>query len=172
MDKKLTVGAGLILLIVQTATSGPLQNSFEYSETGEKFGAKEFSLDLFGIGATRNRENFADNDTIGLGAGVNYYFTRYFGASAETYIDDWDLPNHIDFSALARYPLEKYSLAPYVLAGFGRQFHDEPQWAAHIGGGAEFRLNPMTGVFLDVRGVFPEDSPNLALWRFGVRLKF
>lgn len=171
MDKKL-VASGLMLLIVQAAVSGPLENSFDYQEATHKFEAKEFSLDLFGVGATRDRENFDDNDTIGIGAGVNYYFTRYFGASAETYIDDWDLPNHIDFSALARYPIEKWSLAPYVLLGFGRQFHDDPQWTGHIGGGAEFRLNRMTGVFVDVRGVFPEDSPNLAMWRFGVRLKF
>ena len=158
--------------MAQSAISGPLENSFEYQEGTQKFEAKEFSLDLFGVGATRDRENFGDDDTIGLGAGVNYYFTRYFGASAETYIDDWDLPNHIDFSALARYPIEKWSLAPYVLLGFGRQYHDDPQWTGHIGGGAEFRFNRMTGVFVDVRGVFPEDSPNLAMWRFGVRLKF
>jgi hypothetical protein len=172
MDKNLTVLASSLLLIATTAISGPMDNSFEYTEGGRKFDAKEFSLDLFGIGATRNRENFADDDTIGLGAGVNYYFTRYFGASAETYIDDWDLPNHLDFSALARYPIEEWSLAPYALLGFGRQFHDVSQWTAHIGGGAEFRLNRMTGVFVDVRGVFPDKSPDLTLWRFGVRLRF
>jgi len=172
MDNKLPVFAFLMLLIAASAIAGPMQNSFEYTEGGHKFEAKEFSLDLFGVGATRNRENFADDDTIGLGAGVNYYFTRYFGASAETYIDDWDLPNHIDFNALARYPIEKWSLAPYVLLGFGRQYHDDPQWTGQVGGGAEFRLNRGTGVFIDVRGVFPEDSPNLTMWRFGVRLKF
>ena len=161
-----------LMLIGQTAISDPFQNSFEYKEGGRKFDTNELSLDLYGIGETRNRENFAEDDTIGLGAGVNYYFTRYFGVGAATYIDDWDLPNHIDFNLMARYPIEKWSLAPYVLLGFGRQFHDESQWTGQIGGGAEFRLNRLTGLFIDIQGVFPEDSPNLALWRFGVRLRF
>src|SRR6187401_2678035 len=116
MEKKLNVvaAAGLLLLVAQTAiASDPFQNSFEYKEGGgRKFDKKELSLDLYGIGETRNRENFADDDTIGLGAGVNYYFTRYFGVGAATYIDDWDLPNHIDFNLMARYPIEKWSLAP------------------------------------------------------------
>ena len=175
MDKKLDVvaAAGLLLLVAQMAmASDPFQNSFEYKDTGRKFDAKELSLDLYGLGETRSRETFADQDTIGLGAGVNYYFTRYFGVNAATYIDDWDLPNHIDFNLLARYPIEKWSLAPYLMLGFGRQYHDQPQWTGQFGGGAEFRLNRMTGVFIDIQGVFPEDSPNLALWRFGVRLRF
>jgi hypothetical protein len=173
MAKKLMVSAGLLLLIVQSAiSSGPMQNTFEYSEPGHKFDNQEFSLDLFGIGATRNRENFADNDTIGFGAGVNYYFMRYLGVSADTYIDDWSLPNHLDFNLLGRYPIEKWSLAPYALIGFGRQWTDTAQWTAQLGGGAEFRMNRMTGLFIDVRGVFPDKSPDFTLWRFGVRLRF
>ena len=90
MDNRMNILAIGLMLIGQTAISDPFQNSFEYKEGGRKFDKNELSLDLYGIGETRNRENFAEDDTIGLGAGVNYYFTRYFGVGAATYIDDWE----------------------------------------------------------------------------------
>lgn len=138
---------------------------------GDDFKDHELSMDIFGIYATRNRKNF-HGDTVGAGVGVNYFLTRNWGLGAETYMDDFDFPNHLDFNGFFRYPLPSLSLAPYVLGGFGRQFRDVSQWTTHIGIGVDFRLNTQTGIFLDVREVFPDTSRDLTLWRLGLRISF
>jgi hypothetical protein len=171
MNKKLAVAGGVLLLTFGVAVAGTVGDRFHQDSAGDKFGAPEFSLDLFGIWESHDRSHF-DHDAIGFGAGVNYFFNRYFGASAETSVDELALPNHLDISAIARYPLEKYSLAPYVFGGFGRQWRDESQWTGHIGGGVEYRFNRTTGLFTDIRGIFCEDTRDIALWRVGVRLVF
>lgn len=142
----------------------------QYDAPGSKFSSNELLVDIFGLHASRERDHFR-GDTFGVGAGVSYFFTRNFGAGAETYLDEFHLPRHLDFDFIARYPLERISLAPYVITGFGRQFADGTQWTGHIGGGVDFRLNRRTGVFTDIRHVFTESSKDVSLWRFGLRVR-
>jgi hypothetical protein len=172
MKKKLVVTGALICGLSQAVFAGAWDDRFEYSSDASKFAEEEFSVDFFGLWASRDRDDFDEDDTLGTGAGVNYFFVPYLGVSAETYVDEFDVPNHVDGSIVFRFPVDRYSFAPYAFAGGGRQFHDEPQWTAHVGGGVEFRLNPHTGLFTDVRGIFPDKSDDLTMVRFGVRLVF
>jgi hypothetical protein len=175
MKIKLTV-AGLLATVMLTGTTfaSTWISRFEYEASPDAFRAQEWQLDLFGIYASRDRNNFSE-DTWGIGIGGNYFFTDKLGLSLDSYVADADWPKHIDTSFIGRYPLyERFhlSLAPYGFVGFGRQFFDQGQWTAHIGAGAEYRINHTTGVFLDVRGVFADRSADFTVWRFGVRLVF
>lgn len=158
--KRIFIGIVAMLLVQSSVKAG-----------NGSFDAPEFGYKLFGTWASRDREDFKD-DQLGLGAGVNYFFTPMFGVEAETYLEDVDWLNHADFSAIARYPLDSISVAPYGFVGFGRQWSDVSQWTCHIGGGAEYRWSGKTGVFFDVRRVFCDKSKDFTLLRLGVRLGF
>jgi hypothetical protein len=134
----------------------------------------EWSLDTAGVVSSSDRENFTTRNSIGIGVGVNYFIMRYFGVGADTYIDHFDWPNHLDFSAIGRYPITDTGIAPYVIGGFGRQFHDVPMWTGDIGLGVEYRWNAATGVFFDVRECFSSSSSvsDFSVWRLGLRIRF
>ena len=146
--------------------------SFQYRPGAANFSGKEWTADVFGLWASRDRESLSGDNTAGFGLGGNYFYNTYLGFGAETYIDEFDYPNHLDGSVILRYPIQKWNLAPYVFGGFGRQFHDVSQWTSHVGAGVDFRFNDRTGLFSDVRAIFPDRSRDLALWRFGVRFRF
>lgn len=131
----------------------------------------EFSLDLFGNYATRDKSGHS-GDAWGLGLGANYFFTRNLGIGADTYADAFQVPYLINGSVIYRYPVMETGLAPYGFAGFGRQWEHAGQWTGHLGIGLEFRFNPHTGVFLDARRVFPDQTRDYAVWRAGLRLGF
>jgi hypothetical protein len=107
-----------------------------------------------------------------MGLGANYFFTEFFGAGVETRFEEFDWPNQVNVSLFARYPMEKYRLAPYLYGGGGRQFRDGTQWLAHIGAGVDYRIRPYLGLFGDVRGNFPGKDSDFALFRIGLRFRF
>jgi hypothetical protein len=136
------------------------------------FGPQEFTFDLFGSLGTRDREDF-DDTQLGVGAGVNYFFTTHFGVGADTYLEEIDIPNHLDLSVIGRWPIETANVAPYVFAGFGRQWHDATQWTTHLGIGAEYRPAGGTcGIFVDARSVFADKTKDFGVFRAGVRFGF
>ncbi len=138
------------------------KDSSVYSSTC--FTSQEIQFDAFGTTTDRGR--------LGGGVGANYFFDRLFGAGVETRVEDFDWPNQVVGNLIFRYPFEQCRLAPYVFGGGGRQFRDGTQWLADVGIGAEYRLHPAFGLFLDVRETFPEHSADYALWRLGIRFKF
>jgi hypothetical protein len=144
---------------------------FRAEPAGNKFGPRETTFDLFGSYSVAEHRNFGDG-VLGIGVGVNHFFNSYIGAGLDSGVDKFDWPNHINGSVIFRYPIEKWSLAPYVFTGFGRQFHDTSQWTYHIGGGFDYRLNPKTGLFTDIGATIPETSHDFMLWRIGVRFRF
>jgi len=160
--KKIILGA-VALITIATCPARAQQDS--------DFTEREFTLDVFGFGATRDRGG-ADKSAWGYCVGVNYFLTRNLGVGADSYADAFKLLYQLNFSGIYRYPLESISLAPYAYAGFGRQWDNRAQWLGHIGGGAEYRLSDRAGFFADIRGVFPETTRNAAVLRFGFRLKF
>jgi len=176
--KKLLVIAALGLGTLNTfaAESSTYWNDrFRYDrESATLYNANELTLDLFGTYADRNRFN-APSDNFGGGAGINYFFTRNIGVSADSYLEEWKWPYRVNGSLILRLPIDKYGLAPYIFGGGGREFKYAPQWTAHVGGGLEIRLNQHTGIFADGRRVFNDkakSSGDTALVRFGVRLGF
>lgn len=135
------------------------------------FDGHEFSADVFGFYASRDKGG-ADKNAYGYGAAVNYFLTPYWGANAETYADAFEVPYNINFSGIFRYPFEDVKLAPYGLAGFGRQWDHAAQWIFHLGAGVEYRLNDKNGIFVNLREVFPLETKDYTLIEFGIRFRF
>jgi hypothetical protein len=155
-----------------TAFSGNAQvERWEYQRGGELFRTQEFDLDLFGTWATRDRRHFSGGHA-GAGVGFAYFFDRHIGVGADTYLERFSTPTHVDVSLIGRLPLEDLRLAPYGFVGAGRQFRHVGQWTAHGGAGLEFRMNQMTGLFVDGRRVFTDRTRDFTLWRAGVRIGF
>jgi hypothetical protein len=148
-----------------------LRDRFQSEPNGNKFTSSETTFDLFASEKVQNNEGFFEGN-LGIGVGVNRFFTPNFGVGLDTRLEKLDWPNQLNVSLLGRYPIEKWGIAPYGMLGFGRQFLDNHQWMFHFGGGVDYRLNTRTGLFADVRWNMPEESRDFALWRFGLRLQF
>jgi hypothetical protein len=146
---------------------------FAPDDNYKPFPAHQLSLEAFGTYATRNREGSSGNDGGG-GLGLTYFFTRYIGIGADSYIEEWKWPYRVNGSAILRLPLpDKFShLAAYGFGGGGRQFKDIPQYTWHGGGGMEYKFTRQVGIFADAREVFPDKTPNYTLVRGGLSFGF
>jgi hypothetical protein len=155
-----------------TANNSTWGDRFKYDrDSTTKFMPNEFSLDLFGTYATRDRFGNGE-DGWGGGAGINYFLTRYIGIGADSYLEEWKTPYRVNGSLIFRIPIDSIGMAPYAFGGGGREWRYAAQWTFHAGGGLEFRLNPHFGLFADGRRVFPDKTGDYALWRAGVRFGF
>ena len=174
IKKLLVIGAGIVVAAT-VGRSAPLEDRFRYQpQAVDKFPLQEMNLDLFGTYATRDRYGNS-GDFGGGGVGLSYFFTRYVGIGADSYIEEWKWPYRVNGSLILRAPLPQLGgLAPYAFGGGGRQFKYVPQWTFHGGGGLEFRMNRYTGLFGDARRVFSDlsSSRDYTLVRGGLRLSF
>ena len=148
-----------------------MSDRLEFLPGSGVFGPNEFSLDVFGFHASREKGG-ADRGAWGPAVGVNYFMTDYVGFGADTYADAFALPYLLNGSVELRYPFKEIGLAPYAFGGAGRQWVYAAQWLGHIGAGVEYRFNPKTAVLLDVRHVFAENRPDYSVVRFGFRFVF
>jgi opacity protein-like surface antigen len=128
------------------------------------------SYDLFGNWATHDKDG-DDNNALGIGAGVNYFFTENMGVGLDTYTDGIRLPYMLNGSFIYRF-VPGGAINPYAFAGLGKQWDHASQWTGHLGGGAEYNWTTGMGVFLDGRLVLPADTDNYGLFRLGVRFGF
>jgi hypothetical protein len=157
--------------LVVVAMAGLAILSGERVYGSEFFTRDELSLDLNGFAATRDRSGNSGG-AAGVGVGMNYFWDSHWGVAADTYADAFDLPYMLNSSLIFRYPIGETRFAPYAMAGFGRQWRYAAQWTGHLAGGVEYRLNHRTGVFVDVREVFPDNTDDYTVFRFGFRIKF
>jgi hypothetical protein len=143
--------------------------------------ANELSFDFFGTGTVgketlRNPSSKRiDRDgTLGGGIGMEYFFHRNFGIEAEAYTEsthnNW--VDNINGNLVARLPLGDSGVAPYIFAGGGRSLDPVYQWQLDAGGGLEWRFAPHTGVFVDARYVWAEETRDYGLGRVGLRFGF
>lgn len=148
------------------------ENRFAYDvEAADLYRPAEVSIDLFGAYTDHDvRSGESQGDYWGGGLGVNFFLTRMLGIGVDTHTDRWQFPQHAHASVIFRFP-SGAGFAPYGLAGAGRDW-DNGQWSWHAGAGLELRLNKFTGLFADGRAIFPEDTPDYALARAGIRLGF
>ena len=143
--------------------------------------AHELSLDLFGsaslsehtidhLSGTRVREN----TRLGAGAGINYFFTQNLGLGGDVYSENTTgaFIDSASASMYLRFPLGNSGFAPYVYGGGGRQFDTLKNWFAQAGGGIEYRFNPHMGMFIDARGVLPDEARYYGVARLGMRFAF
>jgi len=138
------------------------------------YSARESSFDFFGFYGSRDKGG-GSSSAWGPGVGFNYFFTQNLGLGADTYADAFTVPYLLNANAIFRYPIVGSCIAPYAFAGFGREWWHAPQWMGDIGGGIEYRppnLKMPLGLFADIRGVFPTETKDYAVLRFGFRFVF
>src|ERR1041385_6180548 len=121
-----------VLLSASAFASDNLSRKFQGQPAGEKFPARETTFDVFGTWRVAEHRDFSDGK-LGFGIGADYFFNRYVGLSSDTHLEHFGFPQHVNFSIIGRYPIEKWSLAPYLMFGGGRHFRDPSEWTLHFG---------------------------------------
>lgn len=176
----LIASTGITMAQTSTETRRTFGERFSYDrESGDRFHGNEFTVDVFGSyhRGSANVDDFfdnTDNDRWGGGLGFNYFFTPFLGLGVDSAVHD-NRGSFVDFvnaSLIARFPVEDAGIAPYVFGGGGRMFDPTDAWSVHAGVGFEFRLNPTTGIFIDGRYAWGEDSTDYSLIRSGLRFSF
>jgi len=161
-----------LMLVLSAARGADWNDRWAYDKNmDDKFRAPDFTVDLFGTWANKDRFG-ADDDNFGGGLGFTFFFIRYLGISADSYIEEWKLPYRANASLVARIPVGQSGLAPYAFGGGGRQWKYVTQYTAHAGAGLQLKLNPYTALFGDWRRVFPEETDDHHLVRFGLNVGF
>jgi hypothetical protein len=173
MNKQILVGGTILMLAAKSAlgqdNQSDLYRANEFSAEG--FGSAslgKYSLDH--ISGQRVREN----TRLGAGAGLNYFFTKYIGISAEAYSENIKGPFVDSTSAnlTLRLPLGQSGFAPYAFGGAGRDFDPAKFWFGQVGGGIEYRFSPNIGIFTDGRFVEPQHTKYFGVARLGLRFAF
>jgi hypothetical protein len=144
-----------------------------------RYRSNEFSVDAFGgvtLGQStldlRSGAQTRHEARLGTGVGLNYFFTRNIGISAEGFTEN---PRHsffdvADGSMVFRLPFGKSGLAAYIFGGGGHQSDPTASATFHTGGGIEYRFSQHFGAFLEPRIVFKQG--NYGFGRCGVRWNF
>ena len=153
---------------------------FVYESTGPRYTAYELSMDLFGsyIAAEDNLSDLFETDIThgiwGGGVGLNYFFTRNIGIGADANASDngGKFIDTVSASLLVRFPIGESGWAPYLMGGGARGIDPEYEWLAHGGIGFEYRWNPQTGIFIDGRYAWAEETTDRLVLRAGFRLIF
>ena len=155
-------------------------NHWAYN-VADRYTDNELSLDFFGsyLAGEHKIENVFHNSIRhgfwGGGVGVNYFFLRNLGVSADMNIPDdggGNFVNNVYGSLIARFPICNSGLAPYVFGGGGRQTQPAWEWTGHAGVGMEYRFNPVTGVFVDSRYTWVKHTSDEIMFRAGLRFVF
>ena len=143
--------------------------------------ADELSVDLFGTGSVGQQtidhltgSRVSDNVRLGLGAGANYFFTRYVGIGGDVYTENTDhfILDSASVNLIGRLPIGNSGLAPYIFGGAGHQFDKTEQWFGQFGAGVEIRFHVNWSVFGDLRYVVSDRTDNYGLGRMGIRFIF
>jgi hypothetical protein len=160
-------------VVVQPPPSSPPPEPPPAPPKERLFPANQLNLDLFGTYADRDRYGNSVNHGGG-GVGLDYFFTRYLGIGADSYLEEWKWPYRVNGSAIVRLPLPAplHGLALYGLGGGGREFKNVAQYTWHGGGGVEWKLSRNFGIFGDIREVLPDKTPNYTLVRGGISIGF
>ena len=145
------------------------------------FRANETQLDIFGTVSVGQEtlDNISsnrveDNGRLGLGLGVNHFFTRYLGLGADAYTENENhsFVDNASANLILRFPIDKLHLAPYIYGGGGYQFDPTELKFAQAGAGLELRFTKQFGIFVDARYVFTDEVQDLGVGRAGIRIAF
>jgi hypothetical protein len=169
---------GTILMLAATSALGDENVS---SDQGNYYRSSELSVDAFGTGSLGeytldhlSSDRVRQNIRFGAGAGINYFLTRNIGIGADAYSENTTGPfiDNASGSLILRLPLGQSGFAPYIFGGGGHQFDMAQMWFGQAGGGMEYRFTPHMGVFIDVRGVLPNETKLYGVARVGLRFAF
>lgn len=127
-----------------------------------------FSIDGFASVVTSD----FNNEKLGYGVGVNYFFTDNLGVGVEALTDRLDTDIAAGANLIYRIPIGQS--APYVFAGGGYDWETE-QVNISVGVGLEHRFTEHWGIFGDARllkDIEGTDTPSAAFARLGIRIAF
>jgi hypothetical protein len=179
MKNKMLIGSALLMLATR-----PVLGADTNSSSGDGFDlypAGQLSLDAFGTVSEGkytiehvSDQRVRNNARGGVGAGVTYFITRYFGIGADGYSENTSGPfiDNLSGNLYLRVPLAQSGFAPYVYGGGGYQFDPAKVGFLQAGAGMEFRFNPNIGLFADARYVVPDRTKFYGVARAGLRLSF
>jgi len=160
------------------------------------FKDQEFSMDLFySFNDGRPGRYHYFRDGSGGGVGLNFFFARYIGISAEgnwwngaragwehadgrsfsTGDNHHEVTHQVTGNLILRYPVEmdNFCFAPYIFGGGGGVFDGRSTGFADAGTGIEFRLTQHLGIFADWRWNFMGKYRNdVDTSRAGIRFVF
>ena len=177
MKNTMIVGGTILMLAAMSVLGQDTMNN----NPGDLYRANELSLDGFGTASVGkytidhlSNARIRHNTRLGAGAGINYFFTRNIGIGAEAYSENTSgtFVDSASANLTLRLPLGQCGFALYVFGGVGRHFDALKEWFAQAGGGIEYRFNPHVGVFIDARGVLPDEARYYAVARLGLRFAF
>jgi hypothetical protein len=177
MKNKMLVG-GTILMLAATSALGAETVS---NNQGDYYQSSELSVDAFGTGSLGeytlqhlSGPRVRQDVRFGVGAGINYFITRNIGIGADAYSENTTgaFIDSASASLILRLPLGQSGFAPYAFGGGGHQFDMAQMWFGQFGAGMEYRFTPHVGVFLDARGVLPNETKYYGVARVGLRFAF
>ena len=169
---------GTILMLAAMSAFGDDNVS---NDQGNYYRSSELSVDAFGTGSLGeytldhlSNNRIRQNTKFGVGAGINYFFTRNIGIGADAYSENTTgaFIDSASANLILRLPLGQSGFAPYAFGGGGHQFDMGQMWFGQAGGGMEYRFTPHVGVFIDARGVLPNETKLYGVARAGLRFAF
>jgi len=175
------ITAGFTALVLATSLHAGDGKTFKDKVVVEedcRFADYEWQVDLFYTQFWGDLPGMENNTAFqtgsGGGIGVNYFFARYFGVGYEAawYSND-GVAEHmpLGFNFFLRYPICKWNVATYFMAGTGGAWDGEALAYGNVGGGIEYRFSKNFGIFVDSR-YFYGGTGNVANLRSGIRLAF
>ncbi len=132
-------------------------------------------LSLFGSGIVTDQ-----NDELGGGAGLGFFFTENFGINTSYHVFATD-PSEQHFATVDlvfRMPIQELCIAPYVFGGGGVVTNGETDGLWRLGGGIDIRLEAMgcVGIFVDASynwiGNSDSEHDDATLIRAGFKIPF
>ena len=179
IKSKMLIGSALLMLAAKPVLGADTTSSS--SDTFDLYPANELSLDAFGTISEGEHtiehitgQNVKNGARGGVGAGVNYFITRYIGIGAEGYSENTSGPfiDNLSGNVILRVPLGQSGFAPYAYGGGGYQFDSLKAGFIQAGAGMEFRFTPHIGLFTDARFVVPNKTSFFGVGRAGLRIAF
>ena len=143
--------------------------------------SNEFSVEGFGVASLGqytiehwSGQRIRKNAEYGAGLGLDYFFCRHLGIGADVYSENTSgvFIDSASANLIMRLPLGHSGLAPYIFGGGGHQFDMIKASFGQGGVGLEYRFTRHIGIFLDARGVVPDEGKSYAVGRLGVRFAF
>jgi hypothetical protein len=177
MKNKMLIGSALLMLAAKPVRAADTTSSDAF----DLYPANELSLDAFGTVSEGEHtiehitsQNVKNGARGGVGAGVNYFISRYIGIGAEGYSENTSGPfiDNASGNLILRVPLGQSGFAPYVYGGGGYQFDSLKAGFIQAGAGMEFRFTPHIGLFTDARWVVPNKTSFFGVGRAGLRIAF
>ena len=179
--KRFAVGATIGTLSAACCANTADTTTSNDSPSVSPYRAQEFSIDGFASGSIGKQTiDHLSGDTVehdgrlGAGGGLNFFFNRHIGIGGDAYTEN-TADHFIDSASgnlIARLPLGRSGVAPYIFGGGGHQFDEVAQTFGQAGAGIELRFMQHAGIFIDARYVVPDRTDNYGVGRAGLRINF